>query len=93
MRQELSLEIVVTPGDDPLARVTTVMGDTVHPPECFVWSSSAESDEARVWITLDESEPKVRELVTEFGKIAGVRRVVLHGPGQRILEALVRPRR
>lgn len=91
MKQELSLEVVNEPGNELLFQVVQALRAMPFAPECFVWSAIPGAGEARIWMTLAESETRMRELITDLGQIHGVRRVAIHGPGQAIVEALIRP--
>jgi hypothetical protein len=91
MQQQLTIEAVIEPGDRLLARIARTVCTTPEPPECFVWSAIPDTGEVRIWMIISESETKLRALTADLGRIRGVRRVSVHGPGQAILEALVRP--
>ena len=92
MRQELSIEMVIAPGDRLLTEVARTLGRMALPPESFVWSAIPDTGEARVWMIVSTGQTSLRELTTNLGLIPGVRRVALHGPGQSIREALYIPR-
>jgi acetolactate synthase small subunit len=91
MKQELSIEAGISQGDGLLAQVVQALRLLPQPPESLIWSAMPNTGEARIWMIVAGDDTKLRELVSDLGRIPGVRRVFLHCPGQAIKEALVRP--
>jgi hypothetical protein len=84
-KRELTIEAEIYCGDSLLCRVAEVLRSAPTPPECFVWSTIPESNEARVWLVLPIAEIELGELMDQLRHLSGVRCVTPLGPGTAIL--------
>jgi acetolactate synthase small subunit len=91
MKRELTIEALVGTDTGVLVEVAQVLRAMELLPESLVWSAISHTYEARLWMIVAIDDSKLRELVADLGKIPGVSRVIIHGPGQAILEKLAGP--
>lgn len=78
-KRSLTIEAIVGPDKALLGQITTALRVLPLPPESFMWSVLSHSHEARVWLTLSDSDDNLRDLIAALKQIAGIHRIVLHG--------------
>lgn len=78
-KRSLTIEAIVGPDKALLGQITTALRVLPLPPESFMWSVLAHSPEARVWLTLSDSDENLRELVEQLKRIPGIQRILVHG--------------
>lgn len=92
MKHEITIEAAIAGEGSLLCRIADALRSAPLPPECLVWTTMQDSNEARIWLTFTMTEAELPDLLDRLRALQGVRMVVPLGPGSVSIGSLGMPK-